>query len=63
MVVWLSEESTTGICSGTTAVFGSGKHILLWLGNLSVGQVFQTLLLYVWISCVVNFLISPGETF
>ena len=40
MVVWLSEESTTGICSGTTAVFGSGKHILLWLGNLSVGQVF-----------------------
>ena len=41
-------RSTTGICSEAAAKFSHfGWDILLWLGQLSVGQVFHPLLLYV----------------
>ena len=40
-----------------------GMDIHLWFGELSVGQEFHPLLLYLRMCCVVDVLISPGESF
>ena len=57
-------RSSAGICSEATAKFSHfGRDIPLWLGQLSVGQVFHALPLYVQMCCDVDVLVFPGESF